>query len=65
MWWPRKPQPPMTRILPIGVFFSDGIGAIVAVMVKNESWRWVRSRNPGFRSADYLRCASDLTPVRT
>lgn len=31
MWWPRKPQPPITRTLPRDFFWGVGIGAIVRV----------------------------------
>jgi hypothetical protein len=40
IWWPRKPQPPITRTLPKGVLVVVGIGAIVLERVEEKCWRY-------------------------
>jgi hypothetical protein len=66
MWWPRKPQPPITRTFPSVFFCGAGAGAIVTNWEVDDGWRW-RGRYVVGEVEDKFRCQAETgvpDPVR-
>jgi hypothetical protein len=66
MWWPRKPQPPITSTFPSVFFCGAGAGAIVTNWEVDDGCRWRGGYVVG-EVEDKFRCQAETgvpDPVR-